>query len=96
MRIEQRTCRGWLALGCVGVLVSVTIACEGGAFPTAPSTTSVIEPGSSGPSNLSTSAGGSGSFNTATSAGGSGAVNVGRGDGSRGRGGEEDEKDREP
>ena len=84
MRIEQRTCRGWLALGCVGVLVSVTIACEGGAFPTAPSTTSVIEPGSSGSSNL------------ATSAGGSGAANVGRGDGPSGRGGEEDEKDREP
>jgi len=78
MRIEQMTCRGWLALGCVGVLFSVTIACDGGAFPTAPSTTSVIGPGPSGSSNLANLMGGSCSSNTATSAGGSGAANVGR------------------
>ena len=38
MRNEKLSCREWLALGSVGMLASVTVACQGGNFPTTPST----------------------------------------------------------
>ena len=46
MRNEKLSYRGWLALGFVGILASVTIACQGGNFPTTPSTiTTGMSPG---------------------------------------------------